>query len=56
MRSRPWVLFLTTILAYLTVPHRARAQDSERLFDSKNLLQLRIATDLGALMKERDSL
>src|SRR3989449_11448505 len=49
-------LSLTAALACLAVPHHARAQGSERLFDSKGVLELRIATDLRALMQERDSL
>lgn len=42
-------------MAWLVVPDRAAAQGSERLFDSRSVLQLRIATDLRALMDERDS-
>jgi hypothetical protein len=32
------------------------ATAQERLFDSRDVLELRIATDIGALMRERDSL
>jgi len=56
MHSHRLVLSLTATLACLSVPDRAGAQGSERLFDSKSVLQLRIATDLKALMDERDSL
>lgn len=54
--SVPIAAGILATVASVAVPDRARAQESERLFDSKNVLQLRIATDLGALMKERDSL
>ena len=57
--SPPWArlaLSLAAALACLAVPHRARAQGSDKLFDSKSVLELRIATDLRALMQERDSL
>jgi len=61
MRSRPirslqLALSLPATLACLSVPDRAGAQGSERLFDSKRVLELRIATDLRALMHERDSM
>lgn len=61
MRRRPipslrLALSLTATLACLSVPDRAGAQGSEGLFDSKRVLELRIATDLSVLMHERDSL
>lgn len=61
MRRRPiqslrFALCLTATLACLFVSDRAGAQRSERLFDSKRVLELRIATDLSVLMHERDSL
>ena len=56
MRSPRLVLLLTAPLALAGVSHRAGAQRSETLLGSKTFLELRIATDLGALMGERDSL
>ena len=49
-------LCLSAALLCLAVSHRTAAQGSEKLFDSKGVLELRIATDLKALMQERDSL
>lgn len=48
---------LALALAGLLVPDRSPAQTggSEKLFDSKNVLELRIATNFTALMRERDS-
>ena len=43
-------------LALLLYPHPALPQQAEGLFDTKAPLHLRIAVDLTALMKERDSL
>lgn len=56
MRSSRLILLVTAPLALAGVSERAGAQRSETLFGSKTFLELRIATDLGALMGERDSL
>jgi len=53
---RPELASLSAALLCLAVSHLAAAQGSEKLFDSKGVLELRIATDLKALMQERDSL
>ena len=55
MRSLRLVRSLPATLACLAAPAWAAAQAGERLFDSKSVLHLRIATDLGSLMRERDS-
>jgi hypothetical protein len=46
---------LIVALAYLTAPAPGKAQSAEKLFDTRNVLELRIATDLTSLMRERDS-
>jgi hypothetical protein len=57
MRFSSSTQLLALTLACLLVPDRgvAQAAGNEKLFDSKNVLQLRIATDLTSLMRERDS-
>jgi len=49
-------LVVLATLGFLSTPRSARAQASERLFDSRQVLELQIATDLNALMRQRDSL
>ncbi len=56
MRPVRTITLLTVALSCHGFSRAAGAQHGERLFDSRATLELRIATDLRALMGERDSL
>jgi hypothetical protein len=49
------VALLLALFACVAIVTTAAAQPSPTLFDSKEVLSLRIAADFGALMRERDS-
>jgi hypothetical protein len=52
---RPFPTLLPALIGLVMSVSTASAQRAEKLFDTKDVLHLRIVADFGALMRERDS-